>query len=133
MSVTGSTPDDMQRVGVPIADLLAGIYGAYGVLAALYERRHSGRGQVVRTSLLAAVVGRTDIREPLAQWPGTWGTHKAITTRRSRRTGCFAAETEPCRSHAATKQCGSGCARNSPWKPPRTVWAATLNESHIWI
>ena len=57
MSVTGSTPDDVQRVGVPIADLLAGIYGAYGVLAALYERRHSGRGQVVRTSLLAAVVG----------------------------------------------------------------------------
>jgi len=57
MSVTGPTPDDMQRVGVPIADLLAGIYGAYGVLAALYERRHTGRGQVVRTSLLAAVVG----------------------------------------------------------------------------
>ena len=57
MSVTGSAPDDMQRVGVPIADLLAGIYGAYGVLAALYERQHTGRGQVVRTSLLAAVVG----------------------------------------------------------------------------
>lgn len=57
MSLTGSAPDDMQRVGVPIADLLAGIYGAYGVLAALYERQHTGRGQVVRTSLLAAVVG----------------------------------------------------------------------------
>jgi crotonobetainyl-CoA:carnitine CoA-transferase CaiB-like acyl-CoA transferase len=57
MSVTGSAPDDMQRVGVPIADLLAGIYGAYGVLAALYERQRTGRGQVVRTSLLAAVVG----------------------------------------------------------------------------
>jgi formyl-CoA transferase len=57
MSITGSAPDDPQRVGVPIADLLAGMYGAYGVLAALQERERSGRGQVVRTSLLAAVIG----------------------------------------------------------------------------
>jgi crotonobetainyl-CoA:carnitine CoA-transferase CaiB-like acyl-CoA transferase len=56
MSVTGSNPDDPQRVGVPIADLLAGLYGAYGVLAALHERNRTGRGQIVRTSLLAAVV-----------------------------------------------------------------------------
>ncbi len=57
MSVTGSGPDDPQKVGTPIADLLAGMYGAYGVLAALLERARTGRGQVVRTSLLAAVVG----------------------------------------------------------------------------
>src|SRR5699024_10409859 len=46
MSLTGSGPDDMQRVGVPIADLLAGIYGSYGVLAALLERERTGRGKV---------------------------------------------------------------------------------------
>jgi crotonobetainyl-CoA:carnitine CoA-transferase CaiB-like acyl-CoA transferase len=57
MSLTGSGPDDPQRVGVPIGDLLAGMYGAYGVLAALLERESTGRGQVVRTSLLAAIVG----------------------------------------------------------------------------
>ncbi len=57
MSVTGSGPTDLQRVGVPIADLLAGMYGAFGVLAALQERERTGRGQVVRASLLAAVVG----------------------------------------------------------------------------
>jgi crotonobetainyl-CoA:carnitine CoA-transferase CaiB-like acyl-CoA transferase len=57
MSVTGPGPDDPQRVGVPIGDLLAGMYGAYGVLAALLERERTGRGQVVRTSLLAAIVG----------------------------------------------------------------------------
>lgn len=57
MSLTGSGPDDPQRVGVPIGDLLAGIYGAYGVLAALHERHGTGVGQVVRTSLLAAVTG----------------------------------------------------------------------------
>lgn len=57
MSLTGSGPDDPQRVGTPIADLLSGMYGAYGVLAALHERERTGVGTVVRTSLLAAVVG----------------------------------------------------------------------------
>jgi crotonobetainyl-CoA:carnitine CoA-transferase CaiB-like acyl-CoA transferase len=57
MSLTGPDPDHPQRVGVPIGDLTAGIYGAYGVLAALRERDRTGRGQVVRTSLLAALVG----------------------------------------------------------------------------
>ena len=57
MSLTGQGPDDPTRAGVPIADLLAGMYGAYGVLAALHERAATGRGRVVRTSLLAAVVG----------------------------------------------------------------------------
>lgn len=57
MSLTGSGPDDPQRVGTPIADLLSGMYGAYGVLAALHERQRTGVGTVVRTSLLAAVVG----------------------------------------------------------------------------
>ena len=57
MSLTGSGPTDVQRVGVPIADLLAGMYGAFGVLAALQERERTGSGQVVRASLLAAIVG----------------------------------------------------------------------------
>ena len=44
-------------MGTPIADLLAGMYGAYGVVAALNERHTTGLGTVVRTSLLAASVG----------------------------------------------------------------------------
>jgi crotonobetainyl-CoA:carnitine CoA-transferase CaiB-like acyl-CoA transferase len=57
MSLTGASPDEPTRIGVPIADLLAGMYGAYGVVSALYERARTGRGRVVRTSLLAAIVG----------------------------------------------------------------------------
>ncbi len=57
MSVTGAGPNDLQRVGVPIADLLAGMYGAFGVVAALQERERTGCGQIVRSSLLSAVVG----------------------------------------------------------------------------
>ncbi|NEA31144.1 CoA transferase [Streptomyces sp. SID13031] len=55
MSITGAV--EPTKTGVPIADLLAGMYGAYGVLAALHERGVTGRGRVVRTSLLASVVG----------------------------------------------------------------------------
>ena len=57
MSLTGPSAGEPTRVGVPIGDLLAGMYGAYGVLAALHERETTGRGRVVRTSLLASVVG----------------------------------------------------------------------------
>jgi crotonobetainyl-CoA:carnitine CoA-transferase CaiB-like acyl-CoA transferase len=57
MSLTGPDADSPTRVGVPIGDLLAGMYGAYGVLAALHERSVTGRGRVVRGSLLASIVG----------------------------------------------------------------------------
>lgn len=57
MSITGPDPDHPTRVGVPIGDLLAGIYGAFGVVSALHDRSQTGRGSVVRTSLLAALVG----------------------------------------------------------------------------
>jgi crotonobetainyl-CoA:carnitine CoA-transferase CaiB-like acyl-CoA transferase len=55
MSFTGN-PGDPMKVGVPIADLIAGMQGAYGVLAALRVRDRTGRGQVVRTSLLAGQI-----------------------------------------------------------------------------
>ncbi len=55
MSITGT--EQPTKVGVPIADLLAGMNGAFGVLAALHERTRTGRGRVVRTSLLAGMVG----------------------------------------------------------------------------
>jgi len=57
MGMTGPSADEPTKVGVPIGDLLAGMYGAYGVVAALHERSRTGRGRVVRTSLLAAIVG----------------------------------------------------------------------------
>ncbi|MBP0456815.1 CaiB/BaiF CoA transferase family protein [Streptomyces montanisoli] len=56
MSLTGE-PGAPAKCGVPIADLLAGIFGVSGVLAALLERARTGRGRVVRTSLLSAMVG----------------------------------------------------------------------------
>jgi formyl-CoA transferase len=57
MSMTGPDPDTPTKMGVPISDLLSGMYGAFGVLGKLHERERTGRGGLVRTSLLAAVVG----------------------------------------------------------------------------
>jgi formyl-CoA transferase len=57
MSVTGFEGGEPVRVGIPIADLLTGLFGAYGVLAALQSRERTGRGQVVTTSLLESMVG----------------------------------------------------------------------------
>jgi len=56
MSVTGP-PGTPSKVGLSIADILAASNGVSGVLAALYERERTGLGKVVRTSLLASVVG----------------------------------------------------------------------------
>ena len=78
MSITGE-PGHPMRVGVPIADLLAGLTGLIGLLAALTERHVTGRGSVVRTSLLASVVGIHAFQG--TRWtvagevPGPVGTH----------------------------------------------------------
>jgi crotonobetainyl-CoA:carnitine CoA-transferase CaiB-like acyl-CoA transferase len=55
--VENRAPGEVTRIGVPIGDILAGIYGAFGVVAALYDRARTNRGHVVGTSLLAACVG----------------------------------------------------------------------------
>jgi formyl-CoA transferase len=56
MGITGPVGGPPTRFGVPITDILSGMFGAYGVAAALREREITGRGQRVTTSLLAAGV-----------------------------------------------------------------------------
>lgn len=56
MSLTGEPNGPPTRVGLPITDILAGMFGAFGVVSALNERERSGRGQLVTTSLLASTV-----------------------------------------------------------------------------
>lgn len=57
MSLVGEPDGEPTRVGLPIADILAGMFGAYGVSLALTDRHRTGVGCAVDTSLLAAVVG----------------------------------------------------------------------------
>ncbi len=62
MSVTGEPGRGPMRVGTALADLSAGIFGAMGILVALYERERSGRGQWVQTSLLQAQIFMLDFQ-----------------------------------------------------------------------
>jgi crotonobetainyl-CoA:carnitine CoA-transferase CaiB-like acyl-CoA transferase len=52
MSITGSDSSHPTRAGIPIGDLGGGMFGVMGILAALYERQQSGRGQHVDISML---------------------------------------------------------------------------------
>ena len=51
MSVTGAADGPPMRAGPPIADLIAGLYGALGICAALVKRGHTGGGETVGASL----------------------------------------------------------------------------------
>jgi len=62
MSVTGKAGDGPMRVGIPIADLCAGIFAAQGILVALLERDASGKGQWLHTSLLESMVYMMDFQ-----------------------------------------------------------------------
>ena len=62
MSVTGMPGDGPVRVGIPIADLTAGMNLAYGILVALLEREISGEGQYVNTSLLESQIMMMDLQ-----------------------------------------------------------------------
>ena len=59
MSVTGTPGSPPVKVGVPITDLTAGMYAAYGVLTAYIHRIKTGEGQLVDTSLMEAGVAYT--------------------------------------------------------------------------
>jgi formyl-CoA transferase/CoA:oxalate CoA-transferase len=56
MSLTGTAESGPTRAGIAIADLLGGIFAAHGIQLALLARHATGRGQVVNTSLLEAMV-----------------------------------------------------------------------------
>ena len=57
MSITGYADGEPTRVGVPIGDLVAGMWTATGISAAIAQRHTTGEGQMVETSLLASLVG----------------------------------------------------------------------------
>jgi crotonobetainyl-CoA:carnitine CoA-transferase CaiB-like acyl-CoA transferase len=62
MSITGSEDSGPTRVGLAIGDLVAGMWCAMGVLAAIVQRQASGEGQRVETSLLAGLVGLLSVQ-----------------------------------------------------------------------
>ena len=66
MWVTGLPGQGPVRAGIPVADLSAGLFAALGILIALQERKTSGKGQWVQSSLLSAMVAMMDFQA--ARW-----------------------------------------------------------------
>jgi crotonobetainyl-CoA:carnitine CoA-transferase CaiB-like acyl-CoA transferase len=62
MSITGLPGQGPVRVGIPVADLTAGLFAALGILTALLERDKSGKGQAIETSLLQAQIFMLDFQ-----------------------------------------------------------------------
>lgn len=84
MSVTGSEASGPVRVGVAIGDQTAGMWCAIGILAALAERKATGKGRRVETSLLASLIGLMSVQAQrylsLGEVPGLAGnTHPVIS------------------------------------------------------
>ena len=61
------------RVGIPVADVSAGLFCAIGILTALLERDVSGEGQWVQTSLLQAQIFMLDFQAARWLWPDVPG------------------------------------------------------------
>ncbi|HZD65390.1 MAG TPA: CoA transferase [Acidimicrobiales bacterium] len=84
MSLTGPDAEHPLRMGIPISDILTGIFGALGVVSALHQRTRTGEGQVVSTSLLASSVAVHTFQG--TRWlltgevPGPQGNHHPTVT-----------------------------------------------------
>ena len=84
MSVTGLPGQGPVRAGIAVADSAAGLYCAFGILAALLDREVTGKGRWVQTSLLAAQIALMDFQA--ARWlidhdvPGQAGNDHPVAT-----------------------------------------------------
>lgn len=77
MSLTGHRETGPTRVGIPIGDVVAGMWAALGCQAAIIQRQATGRGQLVETSLLAGLIGLLNVQAQrqltLGDTPGVAG------------------------------------------------------------
>jgi crotonobetainyl-CoA:carnitine CoA-transferase CaiB-like acyl-CoA transferase len=99
MHVTGEPDGPPTSVGLTICDLGTGMWAVQGILAALYERWHTGKGRLVECSLLETAIGFSSWTS--AQWLAD---HEELTRQGSRHRTW---------AHYARSECSSGGGRQS--------------------
>jgi crotonobetainyl-CoA:carnitine CoA-transferase CaiB-like acyl-CoA transferase len=70
LSVNGEAGRAPTKLGIPLGDLVGGINGPMGILAALYERSRTGRGRLIDVSLLDGLIGMLGYLAQLAFFTG---------------------------------------------------------------
>ena len=116
MSITGLPGQGPVRVGVPIADLSAGLYAAIGILIALLQREETGLGQWVGSSLIEAQIAMLDFQA--ARWLMKVKCHRkrAITIPPALQPESFLPPMATSMWRARVLPCGIACARNCKLK-----------------
>lgn len=82
MSVTGP-PDAPTKMGVPIADIACGMFGAFAVVSALFHQQRTGKGQYIDTSMLGGQVALLSYQAAIyfatrQVPPSTWNAHPIV-------------------------------------------------------
>lgn len=82
MSVTGP-PGQPTKFGVPIADMVSGMFAAYAIASALHHRNQSGEGQVIDTSMLGGQLALLSYQAAIyfasgEVPPSTWNAHPIV-------------------------------------------------------
>lgn len=84
MSLTGTDESGPTRAGIAICDLLGGVFAAHGIQLALISRAQTGRGQIVHTSLLEAMISMLSWGAGMffesGEAPGPAGQHHPLTS-----------------------------------------------------
>jgi len=121
MSITGLPGQGPVRVGIPVADLGAGIFAATGILIALLEREVSGEGQWVRSSLLQAQIQLLDFQA--ARWliGHEVPRRPATITRPAFRPACFPPATVTSTSRPPAPTSTDASARRSARRSSSTI------------
>ena len=70
LSVNGEPGGTPTKLGIPLGDLVGGINGPIGILAALHERNTTGRGRLIDVSLLDGMIGLLGYLAQLAFFTG---------------------------------------------------------------
>ncbi len=82
MSLTGHAGGDPTKIGVPIGDIIAGMFAAYGISLALFHRERTGEGQYVDSSMIAGQVAILVYQGAryfaTGEVPGVSGSHHAL-------------------------------------------------------
>jgi crotonobetainyl-CoA:carnitine CoA-transferase CaiB-like acyl-CoA transferase len=82
MSITGP-PNQPTKLGVPIADLASGMFGAYAIVTALFHQQRTGKGQYIDTSMLGGQMALLTFQAAIyfetgQQPPSTWNAHPIV-------------------------------------------------------